>query len=186
MAEEQEAPPEEEKKKGGSGMMRTLMLVLAVVMVAAIGGLLVYKFVILPKFSEEDKPDQTVELPPANLISPTAVTVSFDQGLATVRMPAGSAVPASLLSYAVTLECNNQPTADLVGKQMSRFTDMINKQHDSKTRAELDDPMIKTSIQKQIMLEANTILKQLQPESIDPEIRITAVFHTAFFVNDQL
>ncbi|HNV21276.1 MAG TPA: hypothetical protein PLB67_04415 [Candidatus Hydrogenedentes bacterium] len=150
-------------------------------MVAVLGALLLYFVMFRPRLAEDAAP---VDAGSGDKLNPNTVTVDFDESVASVKMPQDSQLPASLLSFQVSLECNDQITAALVQKHIARFTDMINKQHEFRTRAELDDPRVKTDIQKTILLEANTILKQLQPGPPDPNIRVTAVFHKRFLVSD--
>lgn len=182
MSEDERSP--KPPAEAQSSMMRTLILVASVILVAAIGALLVLKFVLMPMLAE-DNVDPSAPAPQST-ISPTAVTVEFPESIVSVKMPPDSNVPASLLSFTVSLECHNPETAALVQAHNARFVDMINRQHEYKTRGELDDPRIKDSIQKAILLEANTILKQVQPPRTRAEIRVDAVFHTRFFVHDQL
>lgn len=150
-------------------------------MVAVLGALVLYFVMFRPRLAEEGGP---VDAGSGDKLNPNTVTVDFDESVASVKMPQDSQLPASLLSFQVSLECNDQITAALVQKHIARFTDMINKQHEFRSRAELDDPRVKADIQKTILLEANTILKQLQPGPPDPNIRVTAVFHKRFLVSD--
>lgn len=154
-------------------------------LVAAIAAVLLYVFVLKSLLSGGEG-EELATAQTGDKLNPDAVTVDFEESVASVKMPEDSQLPSALLSFAVSLECNNQLTADLVQKHKARFTDMINRQHEFRTRAELDDPRVKAGIQKTILMEANTILKQLQPGPIDPSIRVTDVFHRRFLVTDQL
>ena len=181
MSEDQQPAVPAPKK---SSFVSTLIWLGVAVMVAAIAAVVLYLFVLKPMLAQE--PEQPVEVDAGNKLNPDAVTVDFEESVASVKMPEDSQLPAALISFQVSLECNNQATAALVQKNMARFTDMINEQHEFKTRAELDDPRVKAAIQRTILIEGNTILKQLQPGPIDPGIKITDVFHKRFLVSDQL
>lgn len=178
-----EQPPVPVPRK--SSFLSILIWVGVVGLVAAIAAVLLYAFVLKPMLSETNEAQRAAE-EPGDKLNPNTITVDFEESVASVKMPEDSQLPAALLSFAVSLECNNQLTADLVQRHKARFTDMISMQHEFRTRAELDDPRVKVAIQKTILMEANTILKQLQPGPIDPSIQITDVFHRRFLVTDQL
>lgn len=178
-----EQPPVPVPRK--SSFLSILIWVGVVGLVAAIAAVLLYTFVLKPMLSEVNEPQLAAE-ELGDKLNPDTITVDFEESVASVKMPEDSQLPAALLSFAVSLECNNQLTADLVQRHKARFIDMISRQHEFRTRAELDDPRVKAAIQKTILMEANTILKQLQPGPIDPSIQITDVFHRRFLVTDQL
>ncbi len=178
MSDEQPLPTPAKK----SSFMSTLIWLGVAMMTAALGAVLLYLFVLRPMLSGAGPEDIALE----DKLNPHAITVDFEESVASVRMPPDSQLPAALLSFAVSLECNNRATAELVQRHIARFTDMINKQHEFRERAELDDPRVKAAIQQTILLEANTILKQLQPGAADPNIRVTDVFHRRFLISDQL
>jgi flagellar basal body-associated protein FliL len=181
MSEEQESVGPVQKK---SSFASTLIWVGVAVMVAAVAAMVLYFLVLGPMLAQDVEPPP--ETDPGDKLNPNAVTVDFEQSVASVKMPENSQLPAALLSFQVSLECNNEATAALVQKNIARFTDMINEQHEFKTRAELDDPRIKAAIERTILIEANTVLKQLQPGPIDPSIKVTDVFHKRFLVTDTL
>jgi hypothetical protein len=88
--------------------------------------------------------------------------------------------------YGVTLECNNQVTADLIMANMARFADMISKLHDSRLRSELDDlKTLKISIQNDIRQKSNAMLRQLQGKP-NEDIMVTNVFHRTMIVDDKI
>src|SRR5690349_3267957 len=111
MAEaKKKAEPQAEAPKGG-GMGRILMLV-GVVLIAAIGGLATYLFVLAPVLKDpaaqetakaESEEDEMPEEPVAVDLPSTVVNV----------MREGDG-PSAFLSFAVTLECNNEATATIV------------------------------------------------------------------------
>ncbi len=179
--------PEEKKKAGaeapkGGGMGRILLLV-GVVLVAAIGGLATYLFVLAPVLKdpaagghEEAKAHEEHDVPehPESIALPNVVVNVMREGDG----------PSALLSFSVTLECNNADTKHVVEAHQARFVDIINKLHESRTRKELDDTLlIKESIQRQALQKTNELLKKLQHEP-DDEIKITAVLHQNFVVQD--
>ncbi len=180
MSDEQPLPVPAKK----SSLMSTLIWLGIAVMTAVLGALLLYLLVLRPMLAEPGTGVAEGEL--YDKLNPDAITVDFEESVASVRMPPDSPLPAALLSFAVSLECNNRATAELVQRHQARFTDMINRQHEFRERAELDDPSVKVAIQQTILLEANTILKQLQPGAPDPSIRVTDVFHRRFLISDQL
>ncbi|HOD49577.1 MAG TPA: hypothetical protein PLM14_02495 [Candidatus Hydrogenedentes bacterium] len=182
MSDEQPAAPSPRK----SSFVSMLIWLGVAVMVAAIAAVVLYLFVLKPRLSEDGGARSSPAADAGDKLNPNAVTVDFDDAVASVKMPTDSQLPAAMLLFAVSLECNNQMTADLLEKHRARFTDMINKQHEFRTRAELDDPRVKADIQRTILMEANTILKQLQPAAINPQIQVTAVFHRRFLVSDQM
>lgn len=165
-----------------SSFLSTLIWLGVAVMVAAVAALVLYFVLLRPRLSNDNS--QTV-VDPGDKLNPDSVTVDFPESVASVKLPEDSQLSSAYLSYEVSLECNSPVTASLVQKHIARFKAMIHKQHEFKTRAELDDPRVKAAIQKAILLEANTILKQLQPGPVDPSIRVTDVFHTRYLVSDQ-
>lgn len=168
-----------QKRKGG--LIVTLAIVAAALIIPAAAGLLAFQFVILPRLTAADAVDgQEME----EKIPLTAVTVAFEQQVATLIMPPNTNAPASLLLYQVALECANPETLALVERFRPRFLDMIRELHGNKTRGEVDDPLVLDSIKKQILQRSNTILQRAQAQP-DPNIRVTAVFHTQWTVQDQ-
>lgn len=175
---EQQPEPQPEPGKGIGGLIR-MGIVAFVVLGAAVGGFVTFKFVLAPMLAEEDG---ATEAEPKTTIPLNPVIIAFDDSFVNVMREDDA--PASTLVYGVTLECNNQITADVVDAYRPRFIDMIGKLHDSRTRAELDDVLsLKESIQRQALQKCNAMLKSMQ-ETPDPEIRITAVFHHTFAVQD--
>lgn len=184
MAEaKKKAEPQAEAPKGG-GMGRILMLV-GVVLIAAIGGLATYLFVLAPVLKDpaaehEAKAEDTDE----HALPEHAAMVELPNVVVNV-MREGDA-PAALLSFGVTLECNNEETAHLVEEHKARFVDIINKLHESRTRKELDDTLlIKESIQRQALQKVNELLRKLQHEP-EESVKITAVLHQNFVVQDPI
>jgi flagellar basal body-associated protein FliL len=179
--------PEEKKNeaepvKSGGGMGR-LFLLAGVILVAAIGGLATYLFVLAPMLKDPEAGKEAhAKADTGDLIPHGAVPVDFEKVVVNVvREGTG---PASILQFGVTLECSNEETKKLVEAHKARFIDIINKLHDSRTRSELDDTLlIKESIERQALQKTNELLKKLQEKPTD-EIKITAVLHHAFVVQD--
>jgi flagellar basal body-associated protein FliL len=184
MADKKEKQAEVPQKGGGGGMGRLIMMA-GVVLVAAIGGLATYLFVLAPvlkdpaaehgeahaeEHGEEDHVPHHAEM----IELPTVVVNVIREGDG----------PAPYLQFGVTLECSDHATAQLVERYKARFVDIINKLHDSRTRKELDDTLlIKESIQRQAMQKTNELLKKLQEKPSD-DVKITAVLHHTFVVQD--
>jgi len=178
MADEVNEEGAEGQSGGGVGK---IILLLCVVLVAAIAGLATYLFLLKPML---DNTEVAVQIDPEDMIPLAPATVEFP-GTPVNVMREGQ-MPASTLLFGVTLECENAETAVLVEMHRARFVDMISKLHDSRTRAELDDVyLIKQSIQRQILQKANDILVRVQEEPSE-SIRVTAVFHHTFVVQDPL
>lgn len=174
--EEQQQP-----EKGNRGNLITIVIALIVVIVAVVGGLLTYRLVIAPMLAP---PEEATEQEKYEEIPLNPVMVAFEDSFVNVMREQD--LPASTLLFGVTLECTNQETADLIELHRVRFKDMISKLHDSRTRAELDDVLLlKESIQKQAKQKCNDLLKRLMGDA-NPEMRITAVFHSTFAVQDQI
>ncbi len=167
--------------EASGGGLGKFLLPVGLVLVAAIGGLATYLFVLAPMLAQDESSVEakatTDELMPS---APAMITLP--DGF--VNVMRDGEMPASILVYGVSLECNNQATADIVNAHLARFIDIINKLHDSRTRSELDDTLLmKESIQRQATQKANDLLRRLQQEP-DDTIRITAVLHHKFAVQD--
>ncbi len=175
MADEETTGAAAQKRKGG--LVRKLGVFVGVVLVAAILGLVTYKLVVAPMFEESPEEEGL------DKILPTAVTIQFDESRASVIMEDPNAL-ASILSFRVSLECANRNTLTLVENHKARFNAMINSHHQFWDRAKLDDELTQQEIQRQILEEANILLKRLQ-EKPDPEVWITAVLYDDWLVFDQ-
>lgn len=173
MAEEQPQVEAQPPKKGG--IVKTLIIVVILIVVgSALAVAASWWLISEPAAVVEDNGDK---------LSPEAVAIPIGQMEKTLVMPADHLGPASLLIVMLTLEANNQATADLVEKYKPRFLDMIGTVHEGLTREQIDDPMIKESVRKQIELESNAMLRQMQPVA-SPDIRITGVFYDKWFAYD--
>lgn len=157
------------------------IIVVVVILVPAVAGLVTFKMVVEPMVVVEEPVEPEEE--PLDKIPLTAQTVPFEETFATVIMPDPN-IPASLLLFRVSLECANPETAALVTAHQARFSNMLTQLHSFRTREELNDPLVKESIQKQALQKANDILRRLQ-EQPNPDMRITGVFHDRFAIQDQ-
>ncbi len=165
------------KKKS---MVRTIMVMAGVAMAAVIVALLTYQFVLAPMLSTEKKPqvEQTG-------IGKGTVIVAFDQGqVQAVMPPEKQGQPASLVLFKVSFQCSNQATADLVMANQSWFTNMLRELHSGHQRDRLDDRLLLESIQRQVRVRANEILKQI-PGGEKPANKVINVFHDEFYAYDQ-
>lgn len=182
MADEVKAEEQEKTGSGGGGKLKKILVIAGAVILPVIAAAVVFMFVISPMLnkSNEDKEDEKKEIK----IPITVVTVRFDSAFATV-LKSDPELPASQLMFTVDLECLNTTTQNLVMAHRPRFTHMINSLHEFRTREELDDRLVKETIEKQILQKANAILRQLQEEPTD-EIKVTAVFHVQWVVHDSM
>lgn len=176
---------EEQGQKKKSGLMGLLILVMAMVVVSVGAALAVYVFVLSPMFAEEqEKPeDEGIETAPVDPTYPaTVVLLDFDKlrAAALVDDPGAS---APLLQYAVSLVCANAPTAALIESKRQLFQAKIVELHSNRTKKELNDPLARSSILKQVQQEINALLQRLQEEP-DPEIRVLEALYTEFTVLD--
>ncbi|MCH7910358.1 MAG: hypothetical protein IIB38_12160 [Candidatus Hydrogenedentes bacterium] len=153
----------------------------AAVLLAVLAGLLTFRFVLAPML---EPPEMAAMEEVEDPIPLAPVMLMFDTSFVNVIREGD--FPASTLVFGVTLECMNQETANLIEYHKPRFIDMIIKLHDSRTRVELDDSLtLKNSIQRQAVQKCNDLLRRLQA-SPNPDIKVTAVFHHSFTVQDQL
>lgn len=169
----------EEAPAKGNPVIR-IVLVGVLVLTAGAGGFATWVFVLAPML-ESPEADTVEAAEPSIPLNP--VMFPFEDAFVNVIMDAD--LPASTLVYGVTFECANPETIALVTAHKARFVDMLLKLHSGLHRKDLDAPMlIQESIQRQALQKANDILKRL---GADPKVvRITAVFHHSFLVDDKL
>lgn len=180
MAEDAKAKKEDAPEASGGGLGKILMPV-GLLLVAAIAGLATYLFVLSPMLAEQVESEEAKASTDEMLPSAPVVIELPDSFVNVIR---DGDMPSSILLYGVSIECNNAETAQLVEAHRARFVDIINKLHDSRTRSELDDTLLmKESIQRQAVQKANDLLRRLQEKPQD-DIRITAVLHQKFAVQD--
>jgi flagellar basal body-associated protein FliL len=183
MAEKAEKAAPAPAKSGGLGK---ILLPVGLVLVAAIAGLATYLFALAPMLAHEDPAhaDAQAHVDGHDDLPHHPETIALPDGF--VNVIRDGDMPAAMLVYGVSIECNNHETRLLVEAHLARFVDIINKLHDSRTRAELDDTLlIKESIQRQASQKVNDLLRRLQEEPRD-DIKITAVLHHKFAVQDPI
>lgn len=102
--------------------------------------------------------------------------------IAILPVPVAAALATSTFFLQPALS-SNEATAQIVEGHKARFKNMGDELHSYRTRNELNDPLVKQSIQRQIVDKANQILRHLQAEP-NPANRIAAVFHDQLGVRD--
>ena len=175
--------------------LKTLITAVVVMVIAMTGAFLIFWFIFYPALDgkhakgEKNAAEEAGDSARGDKgkgenekIPPTAVTVTFDDGFANVLMPEPS-MPALLLMYQVSFLVSDPETAELVNKNKPIFEDIITTLHSYRSREELNDPMVKTSIQKQILEMSNEKLRQLIHKP-GPEKRILSVLHIRFAVHE--
>ena len=177
--QEAEAPEASETGRGGRSFVK-IGIFAAVILGAALAGFFVFRFVLAPMLGPQEEAGDSDE-EPLGIISP--FTVAFDDGFVNLRREGD--MSAATLLFGITLECSTQGTIDLIDLYKPRFTDLLHKLHDSRTREEVDDTLnFKKSVQKRALQKCNDLLKQIQGEETDHFV--TAVFHHALAVQDGL
>jgi hypothetical protein len=168
MAEEQAAP------RGGS-ILRMLIFAGIIILIAAIAALLVFRFVLQPMLN----PPEEIEVP-ADQLPATMVTVNFSQDQVSV-IPDDPDMPTPILIYEVAMACNIPEALTIIDANKAWFSSMLSDLHQYKTKEELNDPLVKESIQRQAQQKANDLLKRLAPAL---DVRVIKVMHTRYFVYD--
>jgi flagellar basal body-associated protein FliL len=158
--------------------MKTVITMLVVAIVAAAAGIAVYALVIAPKLSGKEPP-----APPKDKIPLTAKNIDFGEDIITLPQTDKN-VPASMLLYNVSLKCSHEEAVKLIEDDKAYFKEMIANLHRSKTRAELDDPVVMENIKKEALKKANQRLEKLQVEPKE-EIKVLEVSYSKFTVVDQ-
>ena len=181
MAEEQQPEVAESAPKGG-GLMKFILPAIIVV-AAIIVALLLFQLVVKPRLASSGSGDE--EAPPPPTIPLEGVTVDFEEFTTNAKLEPDEDGPAALFIYHVALECSNQAVADVVSANKPRFRDIVGRVHEFRTRDELNDPLLKKSIKKQVLQETNQALNELLRENAAPENRITAVFYDKWFIYDR-
>lgn len=179
MAEEN---PQQVAQTPKSGGLSKFVMPIAVLLGAAVVALVLFKYVLLPRLSGEPKPKEEVAEGPVEL-----TPVEFPDFTTNVKTT-NPEEASGLFIYSVTLECGSKLAAEVVGAHKSHFRDLISRLHEFKTREELNDPLFKDSVKKQVLQEANEALKEYlkHEEEVKPEDRITAVYHDKWFTYDRL
>lgn len=175
--------PEDNQEGGGApgGSRLGFLLPLGVILLAVAGGLLVYYFVIAPKFADPGEVEVVDD--PTDFIPEVPQYYEFEPAYVNLMREGDDA--ADTLMYAVTFECADTATLTMVETHKARFTDMLNKLHGSRTREEVDDIVaFQESVQRQAKQKANAMLTELDQNSEMAEgpFVVTAVFHTQCMV----
>jgi flagellar basal body-associated protein FliL len=174
MAEE----PVEEKKKKSSLMINLVLLVVALVVPAIIGLVVAMKF-LLPALSgetEESEPAAVVD----DAFPVTMKEVLFDELQVSVGSEDPDMVPP-LLIVRLAFSCADEITAAKIEEKKPYFAAEILKYHQGRTRAELNDPMVQSSILEQIKQQSNILLKRMDPLV---EMKVLRVMHIKFMIVD--
>ena len=72
-------------------------------------------------------------------------------------------------------------TAAVVDSRKSLFAAMILKMHQGRTRAELNDSLVRNSILQQIKQQSNILLKRINPEA---DLMVLDALHLKFTMVD--
>ncbi len=171
---------EESRSSGGSSFVRTFGMLVGVALVSAIAALLAYKMWLAPRLVDAQVQPSAVD----DKIPELAQAVEFDESIVDVIDPNRNG-PASLLLFRVSFLCSNPEAAELVTRDKAYFKEMIDDLHRYKNRAALDDPLCKESIKRQALRKANERLQKLQMQPKE-DVKVIDVYHTKFFVADQL
>lgn len=126
------------------------------------------------------EPGEAAEQTTNDLIPDSIQTVQFDQQYTAVLRDSED-FPASTFAFKVALDVTTPQTAALIDRHRPRFNDMIISVHSFRTRNELDDPLVKQSIQRSVRDNANDILRRLGASEND---RVVDVFHEQYVVQD--
>jgi len=180
MAEETNEEEVKEKKGGLVGK-----LIIPMVLLLAVGaGLGVYFGIIAPRLAPEEGMEDLPEIEVADIPAQPVPFVLEDNYVNVLREGTN---PASTLIFGVTLECNGTATSSIVELYATRFVDIVNSLHDSRTRDELDDMLeFKNSVREQAMQKMNDLLVKIQGEDVQEDIRITDIIHRKCMVQDQV
>jgi len=172
-----ETPP-----KPGRGFAKLIFAGIAV-LGAALGGLAVYRWVLVPRLLQAASAGAAAQ-DAEDAIPQDTVAFDFEETQAAVNAD-DPAKPNSVLMYSVTFICANPQTYALVEKNKQWFEAMLNDLHRNRTRAELHDPQVEKDIRKQALKEANSLLRRLQPKPApEVEIKIIEVLHRKLAVFD--
>ena len=159
MAEEINDDAKEEGGKGFSPLRKKLLIWGVCIIIPACLGLAVVQFVIKPMIEEPDAP----AVDPGELIPSLAVPVDFIDLQASLKSTASSD-STMLLVYNITLICDSLETSELVLQRKSYFDAKIDELHRGRTESDISDNLIIENIEMQIKIEANKILKRINPE----------------------
>lgn len=175
MAEE----PVEGKKKKSSLVKNLVLLVFALVVPAVIGLVVAMKF-LLPALSGESAEHAEPVAHVDDAFPMTMKEVVFDELTVSVSSDDPNTVPP-LLIVKVAFSCADDITAAKVEEKKPYFAAEILKYHQGRTRGELNDPMVQSSILEQIKQQSNILLKRMDPLI---EMKVLRVMHIKFMIAD--
>ncbi len=168
--------------KQPSKIVGKLITVAIIVLIAVIAGLATYLFVLKPMLEEEATPTGEGEEIIDDVIPAGAVAVDFPEKMAAAK-PDTQDSPSSVLQYVVSVICANEETRLLVDANRQWFEAKFDELHRGRTKSELNDPQVERSISRQMVEEANSILRRLQAKP-NPEVRVINVLHLKYAVFD--
>lgn len=174
MAEE----PVEGSKKKSSLVINLVLLVVALVVPAVIGLVVAMKFLVPAMSGETEEAEPVAEVDDA--FPMTMKEVLFDETQVSVGSDDPDMVPP-LLIVRVAFSCADEATAAKVEEKKPYFASEILKYHQGRTRAELNDPMVQSSILEQIKQQSNILLKRMDPLI---EMKVLRVMHVKFMIVD--
>tara|TARA_R110001592_G_scaffold15556_3_gene67644 strand:- start:470 stop:1003 length:534 start_codon:yes stop_codon:yes gene_type:complete len=176
MAEEQNT--EKSEKKPASPMVKNGIMFAMAIVIPAILAFVLYSFIIKPKFGPEEEMAKT-----PTVVDPFPVTMTemiFDEQQISVATEDPDMVAPMLITQ-VTLMCRDPETAAVVDSRKSLFAAMILKMHQGRTRAELNDSLVRNSILQQIKQQSNILLKRINPEA---DLMVLDALHLKFTMVD--
>jgi len=171
---------EEVEEKQGSPIVRYVIAGGLILMVPTTLALLVFFFILRPVLMGGPEP---VQEEVDNLIPEEAAAYTFPESQGAV-IPDDPDSPAPILLYEITVICDSVETANYIGGDPTTtayFRAMLDKLHRNRTRSELNDPQVQTTILRRAEQEANNILKRRAPES---GMRVLEALYTKFGLVD--
>ena len=172
MAEEQKEEAQEAKQ--GSPLIGLIIKGGIMVLLPMVLGLVVFLFVLYPRFNTESVDDPI--LVEDDIIPLSEVIVDLEEQRVHLIIDDPDAGGAIML-YTVSIVVDREESAAIVsGPQTARFSGMIAELHKNRTQDEMNDALVQKSIEKQILQGTNDLLHRLAPEA-DPPHRAVQVFH---------
>lgn len=163
---------------GNSGSAKVIVAVIVAVMVCAAAGLGVYFTVLAPRLKAATS--QAAETSGTDAIPKNAGYVDLPEAQA-AAVAVEPNEKTSVLTYSVSIICENAETKALVEKNQQLFVAMFSDLHRNKTKKDLDDPEFQQNLLKQALEEGNSLLRRLQSKP-NPEIKIFQVLYLKYAV----
>jgi len=177
MADEQHPEDGAQEAAPSRNIVFTIAIVAAIIIVPTALALLTLRFATQGLAG----PGGVNGAPVANDLIPASVqTVQFDQQYTAVLRESED-YPASTFAFKVAFDVTSPQTAALIDRHRARFHATIVEVHSFRSRAELEDPLVKQSIQRNIRDKANELLRRLGASESD---RVLDVFHEQYVVQD--